>query len=114
MADLPEFRVAIVHVNGSTTVELVGDVDLAVADELAARLEAVIDASSGNLAVDLAHVSFLDSSGLKVLVSTHRRLCAEGRQLTVRRPCELVYRVFEVSGLAQLLEVQGAAAPSRG
>ena len=78
----------IVHVNGSTTVELGGEVDLAVAHELAARLEAVIDASSGNVDVDLAQVRFLDSSGLKALVSTHRRLCAEGRQLTFAAPAK--------------------------
>ena len=112
MADPPrEFRVATVHVNGSTTVEVGGEVDLAVADDLAARLEAIADASSGAVTVDLSQVTFLDSSGATALVLTHRRLGAEGRQLTVRRPSQMVSRVFEITGLATVLDVRGAAAP---
>ncbi len=108
----PEFRVATVHMNGTTTVELGGELDLTTAPDLAARLEAVIDASSGAVAVDLAQITFLDSSGLEVLVAVHQRLRAEGRHLTVRRPCEFVYRVFETSGVMKVLDVQDPSAAS--
>lgn len=108
----PEFRVATVHVNGSTSVELGGEIDLATAAELGARLEAVIDASTGAVTVDLAHVTFLDSSGLKALMSAHRRLRAEGRRLTLRNPSEMVSRLFTVSGVTATLDVQGSSALS--
>ena len=54
-----------------------GEIDLAAAAELGAQLEAVIDASIGVVAVDLAEVTFLDSSGLKAHVAAQRRLHAE-------------------------------------
>ena len=111
-ASPPEFRVATVHVNGSTSVELGGEIDLATAAELGARLEAVIDASTGAVTVDLAHVTFLDSSGLKTLMSAHRRLRAEGRRLTLRNPSEMVSRLFTVSGVTATLDVQGSSALS--
>lgn len=108
----PEFRVSIVHAGGGTTLELGGDVDLANAPELTARLEAVIDASTGAITVDLSHVTFLDSSGVEVLVLAQRRLKADGRRLTVRNPSELVFRVLKLSGVAGILDVQGPAARS--
>lgn len=78
---------------------------------LGARLEAVIDASTGAVTVDLSQVTFLDSTGLKALVAEHRRLHAEGRRLTVRNPSPAVFRVLNLSGVAAALDVQGPAAP---
>ncbi len=110
MGDPPaDFRAAIVDANGGATLELAGEVDLACVDDLAARLDAVIDTRTGTIAVDLSRVTFLDSSGLKSLVSAHRRLQAEGRRLTVRAPSAAVFRVLQLSGVAAFLGVQGPA-----
>ena len=108
----PEFRVAVVHVDGGTTLHIAGELDLATASQLGTRLEAVVDASIGDVTIDLSQVTFVDSTGLKMLVSTQRRLRAEDRRLTVRNPCGTLLRVFEVSGLGDALNVQGPAASS--
>ena len=115
MADpAPEFRIAVVHANGGTTLDIAGDVDMATASELAARLEAVIDASTGDVTLDLIEVSFIDSTGLIVLVTAHRRLGAEGRRLIVRNPSMQVDRVLELSGVDGVLDVQRTTSSSAG
>jgi len=110
----PAFRVAIVHANRGTTLDIAGEVDMATAPELGARLEAVIDASTGEVTLDVTEVQFLDSTGLIVLVTAHRRLGAAGRRLIVRNPSAQLDRVFELSGVADVLEVQRMTASSAG
>ena len=49
-----------------------------------------------------------------VLVTAHRRLRAEDRRLIVRNPPKLVDRVFELSGVGDVLDVQRPIAPAAG
>ena len=63
--------------------------------------------------IDLAEVTFLDSSGLVVLLAARQRLHDTNRRLTVLNTSRPVHRVFEVSGLIDVLAVMpddGAAA----
>ena len=115
MADpIPEFRIAVVHANGGTTLDIAGELGMATAPELGARLQTVVDASAGHVTLDLAEVTFLDSSGLMVVVTAHRRLRAEDRRLIVRNPPKLVDRVFDLSGVGDVLDVQRPIAPAAG
>ena len=84
------------------------------APELDARLDAVIDASTGDITLDVTEVAFLDSTGLIVLVTAHRRLGAAGRRLIVRNPSMQVDRVFELSGVGGVLDVQRTSTSSAG
>ena len=81
------------------TVRVAGEVDLDTASQLAARL----DACHGRVVVDLASVAFIDSSGLGTLVRARNRLTSEGGFLFVQEPSESVRRVFELTGLTELL-----------
>jgi stage II sporulation protein AA (anti-sigma F factor antagonist) len=81
------------------TVRVAGEVDLDTADQLAAGL----DACHGRVVVDLAGVTFIDSSGLGTLVRARNRLASEGGGLFVQDPSERVRRLFELTGLTELL-----------
>jgi len=113
MTDPSEFGVSIVQADGHITARVTGEVDLATASDLRQRLEAVIDAGTGNLEIDLSGVTFLDSSGLLVLLAARQGLHDTSRRLTVLNPSRAVHRVFELSGLIEVLDVRtddGAAA----
>ena len=70
MTDLPqEFGVSIVHVDGHSSVRVTGEIDLATATELRQRLNSEIAAGDVDLDLDLSDVTFLDSSGLVVLLA---------------------------------------------
>ena len=87
-------------------VRLIGEVDLATAPGLRDTL-AEVPAGSAIVVVDLSEVTFLDSSGLSVLVSAWKRLSeAEGDgslRLVVNRPA--IQRVLDVTGLAHVFGV---------
>lgn len=95
-------------------VRVQGEVDLATAPELDEVL-AAIDASDGPVVVDLSEVSFLDSSGLSVLVRSHQHLRSsggEGLRLVVTRPA--TQRVLDATGLSEVFEVFASRAEATG
>jgi anti-anti-sigma factor len=85
--------------NDGVTVRVAGQVDLDTAEQLAAGLESC----HGTVVVDLAGVTFIDSSGLGTLVRARNRLTSEGGDLLVAEPTEMVRRLFELTGLSELL-----------
>jgi anti-sigma B factor antagonist len=87
-------------------VRVVGEVDIATAPSLRERLEQVL-APARRVVVDLSEVTFLDSTGLSVLVGAWKRLSGEGLEgdlrLVVVRPT--IQKVLEITGLDQVFSV---------
>jgi anti-anti-sigma factor len=50
-------------------------------------------------------VTFIDSSGLRVLVTAHDRQVADERRMTITHPSPPVLRVLEVTGLLTTMNV---------
>lgn len=86
-----------------------GDIDIATAPDLRRRILAVLVLPLRGLVLDLSYVSFMDSSGVGVLVEAHnaaRELNTEFRLTSVPRH---VRRVLEVTGVAESLGLPKAA-----
>jgi anti-sigma B factor antagonist len=66
-------------------------------------MEALPDRS--RLVADFSGVSFMDSSGLRVLVEASTRAAESGRTLVISHPTAAVRRIVEISGLADTLLV---------
>ena len=88
---------------GTVVVCPAGELDLVTADSFRAALEGAVQVAGGGVQVDLALVTFVDSTALAVLVDVWRQ--ARERQLgfCVARPAPNVRRVLEITGLAPLL-----------
>jgi anti-anti-sigma factor len=93
-ADPTAFEVRREDVGEVPVVAVIGEVDLATADAVRDALQAV---TAGPLVLDLCETSFIDSSGLRVILMERERrsgvlhiACAPEGPLT---------RIFEVSGL---------------
>ena len=85
-----------------TVLELAGEFDLAAEPLLTRELEAALPAPT--LVLDLRRVTFMDSTGLRLLLEADARARANGdRCLVVRGPG--VHRVIEEGLLASRLEV---------
>ena len=95
------FAVGVQRRNGVVIVEPHGELDLATVETLRAALDGVEHA--GRLVVDLRGLSFLDSTGLHLLVALHRRARRDGFQLTLVAPAAPVDKAIQVSGLGQTL-----------
>jgi anti-sigma B factor antagonist len=85
------------------TLILVGEIDSYTAPALAERLAN----EPRVLMVDLAGVTFIDSSGLRILVEAHRARIDSDASLTLRSPSAAVQRLLEISGLSSHLDVSG-------
>jgi stage II sporulation protein AA (anti-sigma F factor antagonist) len=99
-----------VHVQHSPTgrvavLALHGEVDITRADSLRRTLLDLIGAPL--IVVDLAGVTFLDSTVLGVLVGAARRAEVEGGRLIVLNEAGLAARVLQVSGLRRVLSAVG-------
>ena len=90
---------------GTHAVEVCGEIDLTTAPVLNASLRAAIDAEAQCIILDVEDVGFVDSSGVGVLLATHRRLQASGGELILVCPQPLVRKIFEVSGIASYVNV---------
>jgi anti-sigma B factor antagonist len=88
----------------TVTLVLSGELDIASAPTLRACVEQV-DSTWPVVAIDMARVSFIDSTGAVALVWAHHRLDAGGGVLEVRRPSDRVRQVLELTGAGALFKI---------
>jgi anti-anti-sigma factor len=81
-----------------------GELDLATAPELEQLVIGRLT-DGGAVVLDLRDLSFMDSSGLRVLVAAHAKASHDGCELTIVRPARgsAVDRIIAVSGIDQAL-----------
>jgi anti-sigma B factor antagonist len=101
----PEFNLAVAVNDGSATVAITGEVDVFTAPQLRDRLYGVIADGVNHVVLDLEAMSFIDSTGLGVIVGTLKRLRQQGGDLVLRAPGRSTRKVLDITGLTQILEV---------
>ncbi|MDP8968212.1 MAG: STAS domain-containing protein [Actinomycetota bacterium] len=84
---------------------LSGELDLSGAPVVEEELRSV---AADAIIIDLRGLTFIDSTGLRLLVETSRRTEACGQHLLLLPPVDRVFRVFEISGLDRLLPFEAA------
>jgi anti-sigma B factor antagonist len=88
-----------------TVVALSGEIDLSVAPSLRRRIFEAIDRPPARVALDLAHLQFIDSTGLGVLVGALRHARTADGELRLAEPTPAVARVLSVTGLDRVFSV---------
>ena len=100
-----ELSLATHTVAGHVVLEVGGEVDVYTAPRLRERLVEVIEGGSRQVVVDLGRVDFLDSTGLRCLVTADERARESGRRVVIVRGPEPVQRVFTITRLEERLEM---------
>jgi anti-sigma B factor antagonist len=95
--------VQVVTSPGHTEVRVGGEIDMLTAPRLGAYLTRAIDNDPRRLIVDLTDVSFIDSSGLHVLVRAANRIGTSAFGIITRR--DNVLRVFSISGIDRIISI---------
>ena len=87
------------------TEQLEGELAHCSAARVRATLAALIaDPHVKRLVVDLEKLTFMDSSGIGVMLGRYRQLARRGGTLAVRGASPQVDRIFRMSGLYQVIE----------
>ena len=82
---------------------LSGELDLSGAERLLSAGENVPE--GGALTLDVSALSFMDSSGVKVLMNLDRRSRREGWSLAIENPRDQVLRLLQLTGFDQRLPI---------
>lgn len=99
-----------IHRDGGTiTVAPEGDVALETVPVLREVLRNVVDShENGRIDVDMSAVTFLDSSGIGVLVAAQRAAAAHGTSLMLREPGPMIRMVLQIAHLEDALVRESA------
>lgn len=100
-----DFRVDITPDRERVTVRAVGEIDLATADELERPMLELFDSGFEDVVLDLRDVTFMDSSGIRVLITTHQHAKDRGAGLSIVVGTSRVRQTLELSGAIDYLEV---------
>lgn len=85
-------------------IAVAGEIDLSTCDSVASAIQDVVTADrAAELIVDLDQVTFLDSTGVRVLVAGQRLARQHGSAYLVINARGIVHRVLEVSGVLDAL-----------
>jgi anti-sigma B factor antagonist len=90
--------------DANATVKLTGDVDMASAPRLRSMLDELVDSGMNRIVLDCRELSFLDSSGIGVLVAARTRMGDDG-ELVLDSPPSHVRKVLDITGMGTHLSV---------
>jgi anti-sigma B factor antagonist len=89
----------------SNVMPLEGEIDLHVSQGIAKSLKTMTDAKPPKLVVDLSRVSYIDSSGLAVLIEAMQNVGAYGGKFSLAGLQEGVRPIFEIARLDQVFRI---------
>lgn len=104
MDDASAWQHQVTHDGGTTTIRIEGELDLATVAALGSLFDEHLEPdTTTTLHVDLAGVSFMDSSALGVLVAGYQNAAARGLRFTVINPSDPARRILSLTGLLDVL-----------
>jgi len=81
-----------------------GDFDLVSANEFRDKIDQSLEETrSQNLMLDLSKITFIDSSGLGVILGRYRRVKGNQGQVVIYGTKPAVEKIFAVSGISSLM-----------
>ena len=86
-----------------TIIEIVGRLDTTTAPALDKTINEDIGETK-NLILDLKGLEYLSSAGLRVLLSTQKKMNQKGT-MVVKNVCAEIMEVFEITGFADILTI---------
>jgi anti-anti-sigma factor len=90
--------------DGAVIVALHGEVDISETDSIQQALASVEKDQPAVMVLDLRDLTFLDSTGLRLVLDADARARSEGRRLALVPGPDVVHRVFQIALLDKRLE----------
>ena len=99
----PPFRCETHRADDRALVRPIGELDIATVPEVDRELRRLSEAGDRHLVLDLRDVSFMDSSGLRLILAWRERTGGNGGEFSIIAGNDVVERVFETTRVRDLL-----------
>ena len=98
-----DLRLQTYQLEATTVVQVAGDIELSNASQLKSDLRSACEQDACRVVVDMSEVTFIDSTGIGVLVGALKRTREQNGSFALICPQPRVRRVFEITGLLQVM-----------
>ncbi len=112
MSPVPAFRVTVEPLEETCLIKAGGELDRSTADRLSSALDAAL-ADGVTTLLDLSAVSFMDTTGLRVLLCSGEAFDAHDRAWFIVGASSAVWRVIELTGTSSQLPLVAPPSPVR-
>ena len=109
MGDRFECEIGDLRAGEECVVTLQGELDLSTAPDLEAGLRRALEGSPGSIMLDLDALTFIDSSGLRVLVAISQEARDRNATLGLRNVPRHAQRVLDITGLSDWFKTPDAS-----
>ena len=106
MSEVGQLEVRVEPGVDETLVVVDGELDVATVPQLRAAIDAAARHEPRTVVVHARDVRFADATSLGLLVTVSRRLDADGRRLVVRDPSPILLRLFGITRVEEVLEIE--------
>src|SRR5690606_42096649 len=89
-----------------------GEIDAALRDRASEAMSYVLD-TRGPVAVDVADVTFIDSSGIAFIIQLYMLGEEDGREVVLRDPSPRIIELLDMIGIGGRIPVERSGAASR-
>ena len=83
--------------------KLIGEVDISNAQYFKKQLETALAEARQNITIDLDELSYIDSTGLGVIIGAYGSIKNDGLAIKVINPRDNVKKLLNISGLSKIL-----------
>jgi anti-anti-sigma factor len=104
----PVFNASVEPLDGRVRVRFSGELDLATVPEAEVAIIEARSLGAGPLEIDLAELTFVDSTGLRLLMEINSTCTQDGCALSIVPGPRAVQRVFDVAGVLEILPFRTA------
>ncbi len=94
-----------VDFEGSTLIfRLVGELDEHSAEFVKRKLDStLLDSNYSDVVLDLSRLSFMDSTGIGVIIGRYKIVRKQNKNIYVKNPSPTVDKIFKMSGLYEII-----------
>lgn len=98
-------KIAVENVDDVPVIRAVGELEIATVPEMRATVTELTELRPRAIVFDLRQISYLDSSGLGILVSAKKRLAAHEGEVVLVTAQPAVLKALSLSGLDQIMRI---------
>jgi anti-sigma B factor antagonist len=89
----------------TTSIVLSGRLDTVTSGKLANELDTILKAGAVNLVFDFLALEYISSAGLRVLLTTQKKINAQGTEMRITKANDTVKEVFEITGFTSIIKI---------